>query len=166
MSKLNDTQLILLSTAAQRDTASLYPLPTTVTVGSSSIPRAIAALVKLGLVEERETNDNTAAHRVDGDIRYGIFVTEVGLAAIDAGPTADDEPDHPTPPRARAGSKSEAVISLLERGEGATLAELIGATGWLPHTTRAALTGLRHKGYEIHRSKRDSETCYRIGKAD
>jgi hypothetical protein len=35
------------------------------------------------------------------------------------------------------------VIALLQQEQGATLAELIATTGWLPHTTRAALTGLR-----------------------
>ncbi len=39
---------------------------------------------------------------------------------------------------------------------------MIEATNWLPHTTRAALTGLRKKGHEIERSKRDDTTCYRI----
>jgi hypothetical protein len=29
------------------------------------------------------------------------------------------------------------------------LDELIAATGWLPHTARAALTGLRHRGYDV-----------------
>ena len=60
------------------------------------------------------------------------------------------------------GSKSAAVVALLERENGATLAELITSTGWLPHTTRAALTGLRKKGHVIERSKRGDETCYRI----
>jgi len=41
------------------------------------------------------------------------------------------------------------VIALLERPGGATLAELVAATGWLPHTTRAALTGLRKRGYAV-----------------
>src|ERR1700733_10323566 len=31
----------------------------------------------------------------------------------------------------------------------AAVDELIAATGWLPHTARAALTGLRHRGYEV-----------------
>src|SRR3954468_20686070 len=30
-----------------------------------------------------------------------------------------------------------------------TLDEMVEATGWLPHTTRAALTGLRHKAFDI-----------------
>jgi hypothetical protein len=40
--------------------------------------------------------------------------------------------------------------------------ELIEATGWLPHTTRAALTGLRKKGHAIARGKRDDATCYTL----
>ena len=59
-------------------------------------------------------------------------------------------------------TKIAAVITLLKRENGATLAELIAATGWLPHTTRAALTGLRKKGHVIERSKRGEQTCYRI----
>ena len=34
--------------------------------------------------------------------------------------------------------------------------------GWLPHTTRAALTGLRKKGHAIERFRGDDETRYRI----
>ena len=59
-------------------------------------------------------------------------------------------------------TKVAAVIALLKRENGATLAELIVATSWLPHTTRAALTGLRKKGHAIERSKRGEVTCYRI----
>ena len=36
------------------------------------------------------------------------------------------------------GTKIAQVIELLQRGDGATLAELVAATGWLPHTTRGA----------------------------
>ena len=50
---------------------------------------------------------------------------------------------HGLPPGPTHGSKSAAVIALLQREQGATLAEMIEATGWLPHTTRAALTGLK-----------------------
>ena len=57
-------------------------------------------------------------------------------------------------------TKTSAVITLLERDTGATLAELIAATSWLPHTTRAALTGLRTKGHSIERGKRGDETFY------
>jgi hypothetical protein len=62
----------------------------------------------------------------------------------------------------RSGSKIARVIALLERAEGATLAELVETTGWLPHTTRAALTGLRKKGRTIAKDKRGDVTCYHI----
>lgn len=54
------------------------------------------------------------------------------------------------------------VVALLKRGEGATLAEITGLTGWQPHSARAALTGLRKKGHSIERSKRDDSSCWRI----
>jgi hypothetical protein len=65
-------------------------------------------------------------------------------------------------PIAKAASKISGVIVLLQRAEGATLAEIVAATGWQPHTTRAALTGLKKKGHSITRDKRDEVTCYRI----
>ena len=37
--------------------------------------------------------------------------------------------------------------------QGATLDALVNATGWLPHTTRAVLTGLRKRGFEIDRTQ-------------
>ncbi len=49
------------------------------------------------------------------------------------------------------------VIGLLQREGGATLAELIAATDWLPHTTRAALTGLRKRGYPVTLDRADRE---------
>ena len=51
----------------------------------------------------------------------------------------------------RDGSKISQVIGLLQREDGATLDEVVAATGWLPHTSRAALTGLRKRGYAIEK---------------
>lgn len=65
----------------------------------------------------------------------------------------------------RGPSKISSVIALLERPAGATLAELVEATGWLPHTTRAALTGLKKKGHVLAKDKRNHVTCYRIAAA-
>ena len=59
-------------------------------------------------------------------------------------------------------SKIAQVISQLQRSGGATLAELVATTGWLPHTTRAALTGLRKKGYTLNKQRRDGVTVYSI----
>ena len=71
------------------------------------------------------------------------------------GEPADGEGGHrraPTGITFRPGTKQALIAGLLEREQGATLDELIAATGWLPHTTRAALTGLRHKGCSLEKS--------------
>jgi hypothetical protein len=69
-----------------------------------------------------------------------------------------------TPPR--PGSKQALVVGLLVRQQGASLAEMMEATGWLPHSTRAALTGLRQRGCIIERStSTDGSSTYRITNA-
>ncbi|RYD29015.1 MAG: DUF3489 domain-containing protein, partial [Lysobacteraceae bacterium] len=154
MPKLSDTQAILLTHAAQNDTASLYPLPQTLRRGGG-ITRAIAALVSAGYVEERETQEPGAVHRTDAEVRYGIFATASGLAAIgivDADPSDGTQSFTPEPAAAAPRvTKASTVVALLSQPAGATLPELITATGWLPHTTRAALTGLRKRGHIIVR---------------
>jgi DNA-binding IclR family transcriptional regulator len=54
------------------------------------------------------------------------------------------------------------VLAHLQREQGATLAELVAATGWQPHTIRAMLTGLRKKGHVIERRKRGEVSCYHL----
>ena len=163
MTKLSDTQCILLSTASQRDDGSIYPLLSTLKPGGGTT-KAVDTLVARGFAEERETSSTDAVRRANGDLRYGVFITSAGAAAIGIGETigktAPLAPDLPAP--AKTPSKTTTVISLLTRADGATLPELIDATGWLPHTTRAALTGIRKKGHAVERTKRDGVTCYRI----
>lgn len=66
----------------------------------------------------------------------------------------------------KTSTKSAAVLTLLQRDQGATLAEIVEATDWQPHTSRAMLTGLRKKGRVIDRRKRDDVTCYHLLAAD
>lgn len=160
MAKLNDTQLILLSTAAQREGGSMYPLPDALSGGADRAGKAIAALVKLGFAEERETSEVAQVCRTDGDIGYGVYATEAGIAALDSG-ELEVGAVVALPGEVRV-TKSSVVVTLLQRDGGATLAELIEATDWLPHTTRAALTGLRKKGHVVERGKRGDATCYHI----
>jgi len=65
----------------------------------------------------------------------------------------------PAPARA---TKQALIIGLLQRQEGATLADLVAATGWLPHTTRAALTRLRQAGHVLEKIRGETGTVYRI----
>ena len=62
---------------------------------------------------------------------------------------------------AKPRSKQQLLADLLVRDEGATLDEMISATGWQPHTTRAALTGLKKKGYSLSSNKVDGVRTYR-----
>jgi hypothetical protein len=86
------------------------------------------------------------------------------LDAKNARPSEAMEPGSAGPSAPRGGSKLAQVIELLERDHGATIEELIAATGWLAHTTRAALTGLRKRGYAvaIDRSDDNRGSFYRI----
>ena len=60
-------------------------------------------------------------------------------------------------------TKIETILKLLRRPNGASIAQLQKATGWKPHSVRAALTGLRKKGHNIERDK-DAKgvTRYRV----
>ena len=79
----------------------------------------------------------------------------------------------PKPATARAPKQLEApakttkkakLIALLRRKSGADVPSLSADLGWLPHTTRAALSGLRKAGYEITSVKTGSgkPTRYQI----
>ena len=65
--------------------------------------------------------------------------------------------------RPRASTKRAVLIGMLERPDGASVAELGQRLGWLPHTVRAAITGLRHAGREVIRSKdAEGQSVYRL----
>jgi len=63
----------------------------------------------------------------------------------------------------RANKKAE-VIAMMKRAKGATLAEIMKATGWQPHTVRGFVSILGKKGSEkIESSKTaDGERTYKI----
>ena len=96
-------------------------------------------------------------------------MTKTPIAAHEA---EIDHPDEPAPPgnalmdvaheATGSTSKIAKVLGLLGSEQGATLNELAQATSWLPHTVRAALTGLRKKGHVIERGKRGAVTYYQI----
>ena len=69
----------------------------------------------------------------------------------------------PDADRPRASTKRTLLIGMLERPDGASVAEIGQRLGWLPHTVRAAITGLRHAGREVTRSKdATGQSVYRL----
>lgn len=65
-------------------------------------------------------------------------------------------------PPAKPQSKAALIEGLLRADEGTSIAELCKATGWLPHSCRAFLTGLRKKGKGVERGRRGDVTVYKL----
>ena len=180
--KLSDAQLIMMSTAAQRNDRCLMPSET---LKGAALSKLASKFIMLGLVREAKAKAGMPVWRRDDDGNgFALKLTAAGLKAIaiedDRGPAGEPcetlmiEPEQiaahsaigsaPTTRESpRAGSKLALVLGFLQRPEGATVEQLIEATGWLPHTTRAALTGLRKRGYSVAREGRPDEgSIYRV----
>jgi hypothetical protein len=70
---------------------------------------------------------------------------------------------NPTQPTKVAATKAALVFKLLDRPRGATVPELMTATGWQNHSVRAFFTGLRTKGLTLVREERTSGVlAYRL----
>jgi hypothetical protein len=72
-------------------------------------------------------------------------------------------PAAPETSSAAGSTKLEQIVAMLSRPEGASLAELVAATNWQPHSVRGALAGsLKRKGFTIVSEKIAGERRYRI----
>jgi hypothetical protein len=182
--KLTDAQVLMMSAAAQRQDRCLSA-PTT--IKGAALSKAGVKLVKLGLAREIGAKAGAPIWRRDqAGQGYALKLTAAGLKAIayDEGSQDTIEPSEAPQREAqnvaspdegghsarvtipRDGSKLALVIEHLQRADGATLVDLSQATGWLPHTTRAALTGLRKRGYGVKRDRIGSgDSVYRISDA-
>ena len=118
-----------------------------------------SAFEALGIESDSDTDTSPAVPSTDKGGRKGRKKGTRARSPSKAEVPAQTRPDAPR----RSGNKQALIITLLQRQQGATIDDLMEATQWLPHTTRAALTGLRKKGYEVAKSKgEDSKTVYRI----
>lgn len=122
--------------------------------------KVAASLIARKLIREVKAKSGTPVWRTDesGKI-FSLIITRAGRKAVD---------DIPARNGPRVGTKQSLIVSMLLAEQGATLDALTDATSWLPHTARAALTGLRKKGYAIERFRGEGEkvSAYRIMTAD
>lgn len=94
-----------------------------------------------------------------------LLITEVGRAAVVQSPaTAAAEPLTSTADIGALKGKIGAMIGLLKRPEGATLDEMMRATGWQAHSVRGAISGSIKKamGLGVLSEKIDGVRVYRI----
>jgi hypothetical protein len=62
-----------------------------------------------------------------------------------------------------SGTKTELVIGMINRPSGATLAEIVAATGWQAHTVRGFIcVQPKRLGFKVESFKREGERVYRI----
>ncbi len=189
--KLTDTQLVLLSAASQREDRCLVA-PRNLKGGAAQKVAAKLLVAGLVREIKAKTGMEAWRLDEETGQEYSLKLTAAGLKAIavdegdsqptasaDASPRANENSSKakkaasmvaapsataaPISLAPRQGTKLAHVIALLQRDQGAKLDELIAATGWLPHTARAALTGLRHRGYDVRleRGKNGSASVYR-----
>lgn len=170
MTKLTDTQAIILSAAANRDDHIALPLPDSLRGGAAN--KVVAAMLTKRFLEE-----------VDADMRKGepvwretgdghgvtLIATEAGLAAIgietDSAETKPTEDPAPKTRTRREGTKQATLITMLRASDGATIAEIMAATGWQSHTVRGAMSGALKKklGLEVTSEKvEDRGRVYRL----
>ena len=166
ISVLSDTQLVLLSRASQRESGSLVPFSKSLKSGEADIKDAISDLLVRGLVSESEVTRANQAWRQTEEGRIGVIVTPAGLEAIavendsegsgippELTPTSAAPASREIAAAARAGTKTALLIDMLRQSNGATIDEIVAATGWLSHTARAALTCLRKRGHHVSNEK-------------
>jgi hypothetical protein len=170
MTKLSDTQALILSAAAQRPEHIALPLPESLRGGAAA--KVVAAMIAKGLLQEVDANlrRGEPVWRETGD-GHGVtlIATDMGLAVIGIGsddaPTEGPVPDTPTEHAAapktripREGTKQATLIAMLRASDGATIEEIMAATGWQSHTVRGAMAGALKKklGLEVT-SERDED---------
>lgn len=172
MTKLNDTQLIILSAAAQRDDHGVAAI--------DDRPETLSAITKLLKAKLLKTITRTAGLAVwdsgEDGAKLSLMLSPAGLQAIGGEEgvkspkvksSAKPAGKAKTPVRAptstpanakgpaaplpvRAGTKLAAVIGLLRRAKGASVTEIMLATGWQAHSVRGAISGALKKKLKLN----------------
>jgi len=105
----------------------------------ASLRDAAAAVLAAWIDEANRESDIIAALEAPMD----------ALRIALAGRPAHAPRDPSLPRKPREGTKQQAVLAMLRRTEGATVAQIAEATGWASHTARGFLAGLKKKGIQV-----------------
>ena len=169
--QLSDAQAVILSTACARADAMVFPV--TASLKGGAVGNVCKSLLKHGLIEEVAATDLNTVWRHDAE-RGPITLRATALAystlGITEGPEEQAESSAEAAPatdtaRRRSGTKQEALIAMLRAEGGATIEEIVAATGWQAHTVRGAMSGALKKklGLTITSEKIEGRgRCYMI----
>ena len=176
MAKLTETQSLILSAGAKRPGNIALPLPKG--LAGAAAKMAVDRMIERGWLQKIDANIRRGDQlwRETGDGRgTTLMVTEAGLLATGIEPVVAQtmvavrkrqvETPAQKPPSAGAGTKQAMLIEMLQKPEGATIAEMAAATGWQAHTVRGAISGALKKrlGLVIASEKVDGRgSAYRI----
>ncbi len=177
---LTPTQIEVLTAAAERPDGNVHPLPARLPSGAQK--KVLASLLNRDLIFETAVGDEIAYHLTaegyaavgrdrdlpepitpDPEIEAAVAAVEAAWVANPAEP--DPQPVVERPPRTRENSKQASVIAMLQRPEGATIAQICASTGWQSHTARGCLAGALKKklGLTITSEKAsDGERVYHV----
>ena len=203
--KLTDTQLIVLTKAAQRSTMLALPLPANLKGGAAH--KVVKPLIEKGLLEEIDANvraGDTVWRETGSGHGVTLAIIEAGLAAVGIGPESDKKskpaasqtpakapkaatgakspkpaktaasakktartaPAGTTAPTPREKTKQATMIAMLQRKNGATIAEIVAETGWQPHTVRGAFAGALKKKLGLNIVSEKDEKRGRVYRID
>lgn len=146
MPELTETQSLILSRASQRDDRIALPLPSR--LRGAAAKKVVTPLLERGLLAEVDADPRKRGalwrQRQDGSFAT-LAITDAGLEAIGIEvdpprpePVADPAPERPVQ---RKGTKQAMLIEMLRAKDGATLDEIVAATGWKKHTARGVISG-------------------------
>jgi hypothetical protein len=178
MPRLSTAQRLVLTTAAERADGAVLPPPEALTVRGRARHLMLQGLIKRGLIAERPAREGEPVFaQSDQDRDLALEITTDGRvliadrAAVEAaaqpGQAATAKAEPKAAPAIRPGTKQALLLELLRRQGGATIAEIQDATGWQPHSARAALTGLRKKRLAVTSAVRgDGTRAYHLPPED
>lgn len=171
--ELTATQYSVLQVAAENNKGTIDWMPDHIRGGAYH--KVIAGLVNKGYAEFVEGKDNNgkyvmtdAGYEAIGETRPAPTpVTPARRAARPTAPGKADtaQDDAPKTPRRREDSKQAAVIAMLSRAAGATIAQIQEITGWQKHTIRGTFAGTfkNRLGLTVTSSKEPGcERVYRL----
>jgi hypothetical protein len=115
MSKLTDTQLVVLSAAAQRDDGALFPLPASLSLNGSAVAVVFESLLRRSFVFERPAMRGEHSWREAEGIRQTLVITNAGLEAIGIG-EGDSNPAGPEASGAATASAGQQAVDPSAKG--------------------------------------------------